>query len=56
MDWAGITTAIATGASKIWDFFTQNKQFEYDKEVQQKTWEREDNAINAESMISLKPD
>ena len=45
MSWLGIGSAIATGAAKIWDFFTQRKQFEYDKQVQQKTWDREDNAI-----------
>ena len=30
---------------KVFDYFTQRKQFEYDKQVQQKTWDREDNSI-----------
>ena len=30
---------------KVFDYFTQQKQFEYDKQVQQKTWDREDNSI-----------
>lgn len=30
---------------KVFDYFTQNRQFEYDKQVQQKTWDREDNSI-----------
>ena len=46
MGWlADIGSFIATGVSKVSDFFTQKRQFEYDKKVQEKTWEREDNAI-----------
>ena len=37
----GIGSAIGAGLN----FFQQNKQFDYDKQVQQITWDREDNAV-----------